>query len=244
MIRLRFEKASQIFENNASAIILPLDEITEELAKEYSRKLYAEIPAMIWEGELDSVRKALDKIKSWGVYDVVAENIGAISLAKEFGFNIHGGSTLNILNSTSLSEYEELGLCDATLSFELAFSKMRKIKGNIPFGFIGYGYMSVMKLRSCPARGERGCASCDGHPVLTDRMGEQFQIICHNKKYSDMLNCVPTYVADKTAPDVDFQTLFFTIETKEEAEEIYRLYKSKETPLFRRTAGLYFRELQ
>jgi len=244
MIRLRFEKASQVFDNNASAIILPLCEITKELAEKYRRKIYAEIPSIIWENKIDDVMDSLKKLKEMGVYDVVVENIGAIYMAKQFGFNIHGGSTLNIINSVSLKEYENLGLCDATLSFELAFSKMRKIKHDIPVGFIGYGYMSVMKLRSCPNRDEKGCGSCDGSPVLVDRMGESFRIICNKREYSDMLNYVPTYVADKTCPDTDFQTLFFTVENKEEAEKIYDLYRLKEVPEFRRTAGLYFRELK
>ncbi|MCQ2554006.1 MAG: U32 family peptidase [Clostridia bacterium] len=244
MIRLRFESAAQIFENNVGVIILPLDEITKELAEKYKKKLYAEIPALVWEGSLDTVKKQLETIKSYGVYDVMAENIGAIKIAQDMGFTVHGGMTLNVLNSVSVAEYEKLRLADVTMSFELAFAKMRKIRHNIPIGFVGYGYLPLMKMRACPARDEKGCGNCNGHQMLTDRMNEQFRLMCHKKQYSELLNCVPVYVADKGTPDVEFQTLYFTVETKEEAGEIYKFYKDKDVPNFRRTAGLYFRELQ
>ena len=244
MIRLRFENSAQIFNNDADVIILPVGEITESVAKEYSGRIYAEIPAVIWEGSLSTVKEQLNQVKSYGVEDVVVENIGAIGIAKEFGFRVHAGMTLNVLNSDAVLEYAKLGAVDVTMTFELAFAKLRKVKHNIPIGIIGYGYMPLMKLRACPARDEKGCGSCPGHQILKDRMNEEFMLICHNKQYSELLNCVPIYVADKGIPDVDFETLFFTVESKDEAEKIYNQYKAKETPEFRRTAGLYFRELQ
>ncbi|MDO5332347.1 MAG: U32 family peptidase, partial [Bacillota bacterium] len=235
---------AQVFDNNADIVILPLDEITREVANKFAGKLYAEIPALIWEGSLEKVKEKLGEIKTFGINDVVAENIGAIGIAKEFGFKIHGGFTLNVLNSVSVDEYESLGCADVTMSFELSLAKLRKIKHNIPVGIVGYGYMPVMKLRSCPARDEKGCGNCPGHQILTDRMNEEFQLICRNKKYSELLNCVPIYIADKGMPDIDFETLYFTVESKQEAEKIYNQYINKQTPDFRRTAGLYFRELQ
>ena len=244
MIRLRFENAAQIFENNAEVIILPVSEITEEIAKKYSGRLYAEIPAIIWEGSVASIKKQLETVKSYGVTDVVAENIGAIGMAKDLGFKVHAGMTLNVLNSVAVEQYQKMGAVDVTMTFELAFAKLRKIKHEIPIGIVGYGYMPLMKLRACPARDEKGCGNCPGHQMLKDRMNEEFMLICHGKQYSELLNCVPTYVADKGVPEVDFETLFFTVETKEEAEKIYNQYINRETPEFRRTAGLYFRELQ
>lgn len=244
MIRLRFEHVAQVFKNDADAVIVPLNEITKKLAEEYGNRLYAEIPAIVWEGKIESVKEQLKMVKSFGVENVVAENIGAIGMAKELGLTVHAGMTLNILNSISVSEYEKLGATDVTMSFELSFAKLRKIEHSIPIGIVGYGYMPLMKLRACPARDENGCGNCSGHQVLKDRMNEEFMLMCHERQYSELLNCVPIYVADKNVPSVDFETLFFTIETKLEAEEIFNQYKLKESPGFRRTAGLYFRELQ
>lgn len=244
MIRLRFEHAAQIFKNDAGKIVLPYDEITKDLVKEYGDRLIAEIPALVWEDSVDKLKTELKEVKKLGVKDVQVENIGGISIAKELGFDIHVGATLNILNSVALKEYEKLGAKDAVMTFELSLARLRKIKHDIPIGIIGYGYLPVMKLRSCPARDEKGCGECGGNQILTDRMDEQFRLMCHKKQYSELLNCVPVYIADKSIPDIDFQTLYFTVESKEEAEKIYNQYINKETPEFRRTAGLYFRELQ
>ena len=242
MIRLRFEKASQVFDGNEQ-IILPLKEILASPQLIDSRQLIGEIPPLVWEGSLDTVRSELEELKRLGLKDVLAENIGAIALAREYGFVVHGGFTLNILNSAALEEYKALGLGSATLSVELSFANVRKLKPCIPVGMITYGFLPMMKFRSCPLRGEKGCGSCKGSGELTDRMGERFNVICRDKQYSELLNFVPIYVGDKSIPKLDFEELYFTKETPAECKNIYDTYVSKAAPYFGRTAGLYFREL-
>lgn len=248
MIRLRFEKASQIFECDNVQIVLPLDEIIENVniikqAEAARSLLIAEIPPLVFEDDVDAVKEKLSRVKELGVTDALAENIGAVNMAKEAGMCIHGGFALNILNSVSLGEYEALGLSSATLSAELEFSKVKAIKHGIPIGMITYGYLPMMKFRACPARAASGCGSCNGHPVITDRKNVSFNIICRGRKYSELLNCVPVYVGDKSVPKLDFEELYFTIESKEQCERIYSMYMEKAAPDFDRTAGLYFREL-
>jgi len=243
MIRFRFEKASQIFCPENKTIILPLDEIlaNKEIKNKY--KLIAEIPPVIWESNMKNVKDKLKELKNIGVYDVLAENIGAIALGKEFGFNIHGGFTLNILNSVSLKEYENLGLCDTALSVELSFANAKNIRNDIPVGMVTYGYLPMMKFRNCPTKDEIGCGNCTGNTMITDRKGEKFRIICRDRQYSELLNYVPLYVGDKSRPKLDFEILYFTVETKEACERIYNMYVEGKTPGFNRTSGLYFREL-
>ena len=113
----------------------------------------------------------------------------------------------------------------------------------IPLGIVVYGYLPLMKFRACPAMGKDGCKGCTRDKFLTDRKGERFRIICRDSKYSELLNCVPLYAADKNLPDFDFHVLYFTVETREECENIYSMVRNKEIPPFRRTAGLYNREL-
>lgn len=242
MIRLRFEKASQIFDGTET-VILPLKEILQTPDILGKRDVMGEIPPVIWEGHIDTVRQQLAELKTLGLKDVVAENIGAINIAKDFGFRIHGGFTLNILNSIALEEYKKLGLESAVLTVELSFANVRKIKSCMPVGMITYGYLPMMKFRSCPLRTEKGCGKCNGSGVLTDRMGEKFTVICREKQYSELLNFVPVYVGDKSLPKLDFEELYFTVETSDECKSVYDTYMSKAVPGFERTAGLYFREL-
>ena len=259
----RFERLDQLFSGCPKTVILPLSELTGCSAQENSaaqnaqansvaadpldlirsfgvKHIWAEIPAVIWPSHMETVRRRLANLKEIGIYDVVVDNIGAIELAKEFGFTMHGGMMLNVLNSRALKQYLDLGLEDCCLSFELAFSDMRKITASEIAGAALYGYLPLMKLRACPLN---NCAACGGSGVLTDRMGEDFTIICRGKQYAELLNCVPMYVGDRSIPPLGYGLLYFTTESAEECAEVFSLYKDKAPLPGRRTAGLYFRDL-
>ena len=245
-LRLRFEKASQLFDLPEDAVvILPAAEIAShpELADRFAGRLWAELPPLVYgslqRGKLVQILKVLPG----SVRDAVCSNIGSVQLAQEQGLTVHGGFELNILNSVSAEEYEAMGLADGTVSPELAFAKIRKMKGSLPRGAILYGYLPLMKCRACPGRTERGCEGCSGLAQLTDRTGAKFPLICRNKQYSEILNSVPLYAADRAVPKLDFEELYFTVESADECRHIFELYREKAPADFPRTAGLYFREL-
>ena len=247
-LRLRFERPDQIFSGAAElaeAVILPLAEVVKHpaLADRLEGRLWAELPALIWEGEIDSVKKQLRELKSLGVYHAVAENIGAVRLARGAGLTVHGGAFLNVLNSAAADEYFGLGVQDMTLSFENSFECMRKFKTQIPFGFIAYGKIPVMKFRACPGQNAGGCGGCGGTRALTDRMGEEFTMLCRGRGYQELLNCVPIYTADKPRPASDFETLYFTTESRDDCELITDMHRAQASPDFRRTMGLYNKQL-
>ena len=100
-----------------------------------------------------------------------------------------------------------------------------------------------MQFRSCPARGEKGCGSCAGRPELVDRRGVIFPMICHDRRYTTLLNSVPLYLGDKSLPPFDFVTLYFTTEDRETCRRVYEGYRRGEAPWFDRTSGLAFRTL-
>ena len=243
--RYRFETAEQCFYPENGIVILPAGEIAAhpKLAERLQGRLYAELPAYIWPEDGDEVAGTLKTLKGLGIEDAVCENIGAVQLAADSGFKLHGGAYLNILNSEALDEYRRLGLEDATLSFELSFALARKLEGDLKRGFIGYGYLPLMNFRNCPARANIGCAECKGESCLKDRKDESFRLLCKDKKYTQLLNCVPLYAGDRSLPPVNFETLYFTTEPRQEAERIASLYRSRSALDGRRTAGLYFREL-
>lgn len=245
-LRLRFEEYSRLFDNPAAeAIILGVDEIAahEELIARFGERLFAELPALCFPEDMPSLREKLMRLKEKGLSHVTADNLGTVQLGLEMGFNVHGDSSLNILNSHSLALFESLGLADATVSFELKMNLIRRLGGNMRRGIIGYGYLALMKMRACPARGENGCGGCTGKNVLTDEKKERFTMLCRNKKYNELLNSVPLYIGDKPYGGVDFVTLRFTTEPREEAMRICDMFLSKQRPDFRRTGGLYYREL-
>ena len=257
MYRLRFQTIKQLFEIPEDvSVIIPLEELSAHIDEPciqglVSRgRIIAEIPSVLWEGSIRKVKTMLTDLKEKGLEDVLCENIGAINICNELGLKFHGGMYLNVLNSAAVKEYEALGAKDLTLSFEMPFQKQRALLSSVkkqgidlPLGILVYGYLPLMKFRACPAMGKEGCKGCTRDKYLTDRKGERFRILCHDSRYSELLNCVPLYAADKALPDMDFYTLYFTVEDKKECETIFRMVQASEAPTFRRTAGLYAREL-
>lgn len=245
-IRLRFERFEQIFEAAlAYRLILPLGQILEhpELLQDGESRLIGEIPSLIFPTDEKHTLQQLKALRKLGLKHVLCDNPGALKLALDMGFTAHGGSSLNLLNSYAVEAYKKLGLADATLSVEGAFSQVRKLGGDLPRGVIVYGYLPLMKLRACPAQDQTGCGHCRGQQTLRDPKGITFTLLCRDKKYSELLNSVPLYVGDKSIPRLDFQTLYFTTESQGECRDILEMYFEKKPPAFLRTGGLYYRKL-
>ena len=74
-------------------------------------------------------------------------------------------------------------------------------------------------------------------------MGKKFTVLCERREFSVLLNSTPLYIGDKEVKNLDFITLYFTKETKEETQVIFNQFKNGEAPDFERTNGLYQRDL-
>ena len=244
-VRLRFELADQVFlAHGVEAVILPMEEIErrpELLAGE--TPVWAELPQLIWPLEEQAALDRLLALKEKGLTDAVAGNVCELILAQRAGLAVHGGPTLNVTNTLSLEAYERMGLADTTLSFELPVKMGAKLGGTRPRGILAYGRLPLMQFRACPARGEKGCGGCAGHPELVDRKGIVFPMACHGRRYTTLLNSVPLYLGDKSLPPFDFVTLYFTTEDPAACRRIFEGFRRGEAPWFDRTSGLAFRTL-
>ena len=245
--RIRLESFSQYsttFEN-VDLVIIPLEEVFNNLEEIECLpvKIAVELPQLIYPEDEKETLKKLSAIKRTGIVRGVTGNIGGIPLLKKAGFKIYGSHGLNITNSYSAQSYKNLGLEDITLSFELSERHIKNICADISKGAYIYGYLPIMLLRNCPQKSIDGCLKCKGKSVLTDRKGIEFPLLCQNKKYSVLHNSVPFYIGDKNHSNLDFVTLYFTIEQKKECEKIYQVYLSGKTPDGKKTNGLYNREL-
>ena len=244
-LRLRFERAEQVFfAPGVEAILLPFEQIERhpELLQGET-PVWAELPQLTWPLEEKTILDRLIALQEKGLTDGVAGNVCELVMAQQAGLIVHGGPTLNVTNTLSLETYENLGLADTTLSFELPVKMGAKLGGKKPRGILAYGRLPLMQFRSCPARGEKGCGSCAGRPELVDRRGVIFPMICHDRRYTTLLNSVPLYLGDKSLPPFDFVTLYFTTEDRETCRRVYEGYRRGEAPWFDRTSGLAFRTL-
>lgn len=203
----------------------------------------AEIPALVYPQTEDGIAEQLRTLKAAGLRYALCENIGALRMAREAGLVPVGGYGLNVMNSDAIESYRGMGVAAQFVSFELSAPKMRDLKSAIPLGMIVAGRLPLMQLRSCPARTDKGCGTCDGHPVITDRKSAVFPLVCHDRAYSTMLNSVPLYLADKPLPPLDFYAVYLTTESKEEAGELIRSVLSHAPTGGAYTRGLAFRNL-
>lgn len=245
--RVRLEKFSQFSDifGNCQFIILPIDEIlkNKNSLKDLSDKIIAETPQLIYPDSEAEIAQKLRELKAMGVNRGFTGNIGGIKLLKDAGFIIHGSHGLNITNTDALTFYENLGLCDITLSFELSEKAMKNLGGELSRGAYIYGYLPLMLMRACPQKDFSGCGKCSGSTVLTDRKGIDFPVLCYKKSFSVLHNSVPMYIGDKNLSMLDFATLYFTVENAEECRCIYEAFTLRKNIPGSKTNGLFSREL-
>ena len=248
-LRARFGAKGQIFrgaETIFEKIILPLGAVEQapELIEALGERLVAELPRMCFPADAPRLRQRLQSLQMAGVQAVYGANPGLLHLAAELGLACHGGPECNVLNTVALEEYARLGYRDMTVSFELAMKAVGGLGGDLPRGLVGYGYLPLMTMRVCPNSGPQGCKKgCPGHTELTDRLGKQFLLACDERAYTVLYNSTPLYIADKDIRNVDFVTLYFTTEEKEQCAAVTEAFRHRATPPFPRTGGLYYREL-
>ena len=243
-LRLRFERAEQIFPgaDEAARIYLPYREIDGNILGRFGSRLIAELPRFIPEGDGEKIADRLMELKALGLENGCAGTIGDIAILKKAGLKLFGGFSLNVLNSQCAGELAGLGLNDITLSIEASMKSLPYIRGD-SVGIIAYGYLPLMLFRSCPVQGRKGCAGCSGREKIKDRTGTVFTVLCGNKKYSTLLNSLPLYIGDKQVSGVDFETLYFTFESRERCRAVYEIFRAGVEFDEKRTNGLYYREL-
>ncbi len=245
-IRMRFTRVEQIFNLKLHYdIILPLNEILRnpDITKNYAGRVFAETPALIYPSDEEKIKEKLARLKSLGVNDVYCDNIGIIDHCISEGFSVHASNYTNILNSAAAKAYADMGVCDIVVSAELSMDNIKKLSSGVPKGAFAYGFMPLMRFRVCPAQTKDGCSGCTGLTKIEDRYQTPFYIMCSHKKYSSLLNSIPTYIGDKDLSALDFSLLYFTFEKKETCEKIYKLFKNKEKLPSKKTGGLYYRQI-
>lgn len=247
-IRIRLENARQLpsdFEN-ISRVILPVTEFIKhpEIITAVPCELAAEISPLVYPGDEEKYLMLLKKCRDMGVKYAVCENLGGIYLARQASMIPTGGHMLNIINSDAANEYKKLGVGDITLSSEISFNGIDNLGFDGRKGFVGYGFMPLMRFRCCPMQSPNGCGKCTGQRTLKDRKNTEFTVLCHNRKYSTLLNSVPLYTGNMRQPKADFTTLYFTTEEKRDIENIITLFCEKQKFPGVKTAGMYDKVLE
>lgn len=250
-LRAQIRQMSQLTDSLAASceqIILPLDEVLRhaaELDKSLLPKLAVSLPRVVFGDDAAQLTERLNECRRMGIEHLSVGNLGGVYLGRQLGFTLHGEFGLNIANEGCLQEYEKLGLADCLLSFELSLSRAKAVGGLLPRGLLIYGRLPLMVTRNCPIR-LSGCRDCKGFGTLTDRKKEVFEVRCSGRKYSEIFNSRPVYLADRMEElsGFDYGLLYFTSEGPKQVDRILREYTILHEPMEQITRGLYYRNVK
>ena len=224
--------------NNISKIIFPIEEDPPEIPEGIIA--VAELTRIIINEEY--IKNRLDLFKNQGFTEALCGNIAAVKIARDCGLAVIADTGLNIYNSASAAEAENMGAAEITLSDEMLLSDISRLLSPVPIGIAAYGKLPLMLYRCCPVRNGKGCGECGGKSTITDRKGTVFPVQCR-KNHSELLNSVPVWLADRLSElkALDFLTLYFTDETAAQAEKIINAYTCGGNAPEKYTRGLYYR---
>lgn len=237
--RARLYKAEQLsgVPESFEIAFLPLDIILS--AKPQSGvKLGAVLPRFV--ADENKLSEKLKKLKALGINDVLCTNYAHIRLCRD-DFVMHGDFGLNVTNSLTLQKYSEMGLADATASFEMKLNQINSLGDMLSYGIIGYGRLPLMLTRNCPIRqAVGGCKNCTGG--LTDRTGRFFPVKCDGVS-SEVLNSDVLVMSDRlNEVNCSFITLVFTDESPERVRQVCDCYENRrKLDAENITRGLYYR---
>ncbi len=221
-----------------SEIILPLNNIKTRF------DATVQLPRGIF-GNSERIYSKLIELKSKGVVSAFAGTLDGIEIAKKSGLSVTAGYGTNIFNSVSLETYKQLGVKNALLSPELTLDQIKNLGSELPRGIFAYGRLPLMLTRNCPVKNVKTCSECKQTGTLTDRKNTVFSIDC-SSGMSEILNSRPVYMADrlKEIKNVDFILLYFTDESKQQAQSIIKQYLSGGKPQGEFTRGLLYRGVE
>ncbi|MGN0571867.1 MAG: U32 family peptidase [Candidatus Fimenecus sp.] len=176
---------------------------------------------------------------------VLCDTLDAVAIARKTDKEIIGGPFLNLFNTLALEEAAAIGVSAAVVSHELTVSQISALGGALPRGACVYGRTPLMLTRNCPVKNGKSCKECNRQSVLCDRKGISFPVRCENG-FAELFNSRPTYMADRLSElqNIDFYFFDFTIEERQECEQVLHAYKQGAKPMGEYTRGFFYRGVE
>lgn len=215
IITARFQSASQIPENHR------LDHIYLPLSKYQSVADGVILPPIIFESELDSVKRNLDAAVKKGAKHVMLCNIGQLDFAEQFGLIPHGDFRFNTFNTfTANALTNAVNLESLILSCELTLPQIRDIcfSEDTLKGAVTYGRYPLMLLEKAV-----------GKERLRDTRGAIFPVLSEGNR-DIVYNSVPVYMADQAdrldKAGIEERHMIFSNESRAEVMRILYAYSN------------------
>ena len=254
-VTTREQITGRLLKMEPAVLYVPLHILTADVdfCANLARKtrVCAVLPRIIHDGEIISLKQDLRTVRSLGVKEVLAGNLGHLLPARECGMRIRGDFGLNMYSSAAVYSARDLELKSACLSFEMTLPQIRDVSKIVPCELLAYGRLPLMVTENCLIKGKTGQCSCQLSPAkLTDKTGSDFPII------KDGNSCRSVLLNGKKLNWLDRQEdlarlglwatrLYFTTENPKEVDQVLASYQNP-TPFDPGacTRGLYLRGLE
>lgn len=242
-----------LLEQEPAVVYLPLEDAAQApetvaaWVADYPQVEFAvTLPRIVWDREAPRLRRELAAVQQAGINTALAGTLGPLSIARQMGFALRGDYGLGVCNSLTLGEVARLGLCSATVSFELKLAQIRDLSKVLPTEALVYGRLPLMLTENCIQKA-RGCPCGEEHR-LQDRKGAQFPVRKAWGCRSELYNAKTLYLADK--PEWQRSGLWgarlhFTTEDGATCAAVFADYQAGQgAPPQEFTRGLYYREVE
>ncbi len=107
-----------------------LPKITEK-TREAGIRAYLALNTIIYEDELDGMRRVLQKAKDAQVNAIICWDLAVVQAAKEIGHEVHLSTQASVSNSHAAQFYKDLGLTRIVLARECSLDDIKKIRKNV-----------------------------------------------------------------------------------------------------------------
>lgn len=237
----------RVFLSGFSHIFLPIEEYLNASDAVKSVVDGVEFPNVTMMSEYNALDDMAVRVKLAGINRVSVSNLGALAIAKKYGFIIHGGIGLNVQSAHSARELARLGIEDFVASPEIKLAAVKGAAEGISqgLGVAVYGKLPVMTVEKCVIRditmGEKApeiseCKYCDTHAYsyITDRKGARLPVRRTTAHRNIIYNSVPIYMADRmdSVTDGSMASLhyYFTDESAHDAADVIEMYRNAALP--------------
>lgn len=181
---LNFEKFERIYVHDF--------ELAREIRKMYSKEIYYIAKKVMIQEEYDNLEKTIEEN-----YDYIdgfsANDMGEYLFYRKFNKNIHIENYVNIFNSKTIEFLKEQGISSMSISEELNLEEILSLNNSdCELEIIGYGQLSSMIIKHCPAsvikgcKDSLGCNNCRFNRIKMENEFDKFEVI-RKSGYSEIL---------------------------------------------------------
>jgi putative protease len=156
-----------------------------EWAERTETKVFVEMPRIVSQNDLDTIRGVRSMLDSDPVFGVIVNDLGSLKIFEDSGLKLWSGYGLNTFNNEAASLLREIGVTRITASLEMDAPHLKSLLGSgIPVELMVHGSLPGMVSDYCIIRGAQGSDEGDcslyclqDDYALLDRCGQKYRIV-------------------------------------------------------------------